>query len=85
MLRKLIMFSSISILLVGCSKVTLENYDRVEMGMVKSDVEMILGKADNCEEVIGTYSCIWGNEEEKYIKVSFIMDRAAIITKKGLD
>ncbi|MFA3790295.1 DUF3862 domain-containing protein [Aliiglaciecola sp. SL4] len=85
MLRKIIMFSGISILLAGCSKVTLENYDRVEMGMIKSDVEMILGKADNCEAVIGTHSCIWGNEEEKYIKVSFIMDRAAVITKKGLD
>ncbi|GAA6183326.1 MULTISPECIES: DUF3862 domain-containing protein [Alteromonadaceae] len=84
MLRKLIMFSIVCVFLAGCSKVTYANYDRVEMGMIKSDVEMILGKADNCEAVIGTHSCIWGNEEDKYIKVSFIMDRAAVITQKGL-
>ncbi|GAC14820.1 hypothetical protein GLIP_2192 [Aliiglaciecola lipolytica E3] len=54
------------------------------MGMIKSDVEMILGKSEDCKVVIGTYTCIWGNEEDKYIKVSFIMDRAAVITHKGL-
>lgn len=72
------------VLLQGCSKVTLANYDRVEMGMIKSDVEMILGDPDQCEAVIGTYSCIWGQPDDKYIKVSYIAHRAAVITQGGL-
>ncbi|GAA0851977.1 hypothetical protein GCM10009114_00720 [Aliiglaciecola litoralis] len=71
-------------MLQGCSKVTWANYDRVEMGMIKSDVEMILGKPDQCEAVIGTHSCIWGEQDGKFIKVSFIADRAAVITHGGL-
>ncbi|TRY30067.1 DUF3862 domain-containing protein [Aliiglaciecola sp. M165] len=70
--------------IAGCSKVTLANYDRVEMGMIKSDVELILGEPAQCESVIGTHSCVWGDIEGTHIKVNFIADRAAVITQDGL-
>ena len=87
---KIYLFRALSIALVilfvqGCSKVTMANYDRVEMGMIKSDVELILGKPDQCEAVIGTHTCVWGDQEGKHIKVNFIADRAAIITQDGLE
>lgn len=77
--------AALVLLLPACSKVTMANYDRVEMGMIKSDVELILGKPDQCEAVIGTHTCVWGDQGSKHIKVNFIADRAAIITQEGLD
>ncbi len=71
--------------LVGCSKITRQNYDKIEMGMPRSDVEMVLGKPTNCEKVIGTYSCIWGDPDSKYIKINFIGGRASVFTHQGLD
>lgn len=83
-LLNVMVMGSVCALLAGCSKVTLANYDRVEMGMIKSDVELILGEPEQCESVIGTYSCVWGDAEGTHIKVNFIADRAAVITQDGL-
>jgi hypothetical protein len=83
-LFKIVIISCAVFGLQACSKVTLANYDRVEMGMIKSDVEIILGEPDQCEAVIGTQSCVWGEQDGANIKVSFIAHRAAVITHSGL-
>lgn len=87
-MKKSLMFISLIVaflMLQGCSKLTKVNYDKIEMGMVKSDVEMVLGKADQCEEMIGTYSCVWGDLEGKHIKINFIGGRAAVFSHEGLE
>ncbi len=73
------------LVLGGCSKVTKQNYDKIEMGMTRPDVEMILGNDANCEQQIGTYSCLWGDPDGKYIKINFIGGRAVVFTHQGLD
>lgn len=77
--------AAVVIALQGCSKVTKANYERIEMGMIKSDVEMVLGEPTECESVIGTYSCIWGEPDGKHIKINFIGNRAAVFSHKGLE
>lgn len=67
----------------GCSKVTRENYDRLEMGMEYSEVTTLLGNPTRCTESIGVKSCIWGNEA-KNIKVNFLGDQILIISSAGL-
>ena len=87
MLKITLKCMAIMVLLIAaqaCSKVTKSNYDKVEMGMVKSDVEMVLGKPNQCEQVVGTYSCVWGDLEGTHIKINFIADRAAVFTHQGL-
>ncbi|WJG07664.1 DUF3862 domain-containing protein [Aliiglaciecola sp. LCG003] len=68
----------------ACSKLTKSNYDKIEMGMIRSDVEMVLGKPEQCEQVVGTFSCVWGDQDGTYIKINFIADRAAVFKHKGL-
>ena len=71
--------------LSGCSKLTKVNYDKIEMGMVKPDVEIVLGPADYCDQSFGTYTCIWGDREGQYIEIKFIAGRASVFSYEGLD
>lgn len=68
---------------IGCSKLTSENYGRLELGMDYVKVIDILGKADRCSGAMGAKACTWGNTE-KYINVKFIGDKVVLFSMKGL-
>ncbi|MBQ4847645.1 DUF3862 domain-containing protein [Pseudoalteromonas sp. MMG005] len=70
--------------LAGCSKVSLENYNKIEVGMDKTELEQVLGTADNCEEKTLHTNCTWGDETQ-YIKVTLVTDKVTLYTKKGLE
>ncbi|WP_412722384.1 DUF3862 domain-containing protein [Alteromonas sp. D210916BOD_24] len=82
--KKLIALVFGALTLVGCSKLTKENYDKLEMGMTQSEVEGILGAADNCAKTLGTKACTWGDENAKHVKIVFMGDKAATFTYDGL-
>ena len=67
----------------GCSKVTMENYEKLEMGMEYSEVTALLGNPNSCTESIVVKSCIWGNET-KNIKANLLGDQIVIISSTGL-
>jgi len=67
----------------GCSKITNENYEKLEMGMDYSEVIGLLGNPNSCTESIGVKSCIWGNDT-KNIKVNFLGDQIVVISNNGL-
>jgi len=73
------------LLISGCSKITQVNYDKIEMGMVKSDIEIVLGAADSCDQLFGTYTCVWGDLEGRHIKIRFIAGRASVFSHDGLE
>ncbi|MED5525350.1 hypothetical protein [Gallaecimonas pentaromativorans] len=69
--------------LAGCSKVTLENYDKLSVGMKKADVEALLGKADSCgDAVLKAQSCQW-KSGDKTITVQFLGDTVAVYSRAG--
>jgi hypothetical protein len=72
-----------SLILVGCSKLTQENYDKIKIGMDYQQVVTVIGKPDKCDAALGTKSCVWGNEK-KNITINFIADKVALPTMKGL-
>ncbi|BBN81524.1 hypothetical protein PA25_15090 [Pseudoalteromonas sp. A25] len=82
-MKKLLVGAAI-LTLAGCSKVNLENYNKVKVGMDKTEIETILGAADNCEEKTLHTNCIWGNED-KHIKVTLVSDKVTLYTKQGLE
>lgn len=84
MKRQLIGAAAVALFLTGCSKLTTENYDKLKMGMAVEEVESIIGGADNCSESLGTKTCVWGNEDAKHIKVSFVADNAVAFSNDGL-
>lgn len=69
--------------LAACSKVTLENYEKIEVGMDKAEVEAILGTADNCVEKTLHTNCVWG-DESKNIEITLVSDKVTIYSKHGI-
>ncbi|ASM49653.1 hypothetical protein PESP_a1552 [Pseudoalteromonas espejiana DSM 9414] len=69
--------------LAACSKVSLENYEKIEVGMDKTEVEAILGSADNCVEKTLHTNCVWG-DESKNIEITLVSDKVTIYSKHGI-
>ncbi|SPD72336.1 conserved hypothetical protein [uncultured Desulfobacterium sp.] len=68
---------------LGCSKLTRENYDKLEMGMDYKKVVEILGEADQCDGALGMKNCTWGTDT-KCINVKFVNDKVILFSGKGL-
>ncbi|WP_243372124.1 DUF3862 domain-containing protein [Geotalea sp. SG265] len=71
------------LLVSGCSRLTMANYDKIKMGMEYDQVTAILGKPDNCSDALIARSCIWGSEE-KNITVNFVGGKAILFTSKNI-
>lgn len=56
----------------------------LEMGMSQDEVKDVIGDPTNCSETLGTTSCLWGDEEGTYVKVTFVADNAATFSNNGL-
>ena len=83
-LKKSMALVALVLSVAACSKLNKENYDLLKMGMSQEEVEAIIGSPENCSEALGTKSCLWGDEEGTYIKVSFVGDNAATFSNNGL-
>lgn len=67
------------LLLSGCNKLTQENYNKLKMGMERSEVESLFGRPDNCQNVTimvtGT-NCIWSKGDSS-LKIQFVDNKVA--------
>ena len=85
MKAKLIAVVCGALALSACSKLTKENYDKLEMGMSQEEVEAVIGSADNCGKTMGTLACTWGDENAKHVKIVFMGDKAITFNYEGLE
>ncbi|MNP78609.1 hypothetical protein D3C76_1762670 [compost metagenome] len=54
------------------------------MGISYTEASSILGKAESCDDKLGTTSCVWGGEG-KNIKIRFIADKATFFSSEGIN
>lgn len=80
---RLVVVLSLLAMLLGCSKLTMENYSKIRMGIGYGEVVKILGKPDSCSDALFVRSCVWGNEE-KNITVNFMGDKAVLFTSRNI-
>jgi len=78
-----IISASFLLAILGCNKLTTENYDQLKIGMNYDEVVSLLGKVDECNGAVGFKNCTWGNDK-KYIKVSFAGDKVVVFSGNGL-
>ncbi|WP_298436260.1 DUF3862 domain-containing protein [Geobacter sp.] len=71
-------------MLIGCSKLTMENYRKIKVGIEYAEVVKILGKPDSCSEALFVRSCVWG-DEQKNITVNFVNDKVMLFTSKNIN
>ncbi len=72
------------VVLTGCSNLTKDKYDRIQIGMNYADVVNILGKATQCDAIGGMNDCLWG-DEKRNIKIKFITDKVIFMHATGLE
>ena len=70
-------------MLCACSKLTMENYRKLKVGLGYGEVVKILGKPDSCSEAMIAKNCVWGNEQ-KNITVNFMGDKVLFFTSKNI-
>jgi hypothetical protein len=80
---QMILLPVLCVLLLGCSKVTVENYAKIKSGMEYGEVVKILGKPDSSSDAVIIKNCVWGNENRN-ITVNFIGDKVMLTTSKNL-
>jgi len=68
--------------LLGCSKINQENYDRLKVGLEYDEVLKILGKPEYCESVLKIKNCTW-EKSSKIINIVIIADKVVLISNRG--
>lgn len=84
-LLKMTVLFALIMSVIACSRLNMENYERLKMGMEKDEVESIIGGASSCEESIGSESCLWGSESGTHIKINFVGGKAVLFSHDGLE
>ncbi|MDD3619355.1 MAG: hypothetical protein RBR09_10230 [Desulfobulbaceae bacterium] len=79
----LIIIASLLFLLAACSRVTQENYRRLQVGMEYSEVTAVLGKPSRCDSVLTAKTCDWG-KKDRMITVRFVGDKAVFFSSRGI-
>lgn len=72
-----------AIVIAACSKVTIENYNRLEVGMRYDEVTRLLGKPTRCTDVLTLRTCMWG-DERRLINVGFIADQVVFFNAENI-
>lgn len=80
--RKLVVLGSL-LLLAACSKITQQNYAKLQVGMPRAEVESLLGAPQECSGAIGLSSCRWGDAQTG-ISVQFAADKVMLYSASGL-
>jgi len=81
---KLPAIALLALLAAGCSKLTQENYAKLETGMKYDEVTAILGNPDKCSETLGVKKCTWG-DEQKHININFVADKMMLSNAKNIN
>ena len=71
------------LVMLGCSKITLENYNKISVGMSYDEVTQLIGPPDECDDVMGARNCRWG-DEKRSINVSFVGSKVLLFASSNL-
>jgi len=71
------------LLLAACSKVSMENYQRLKTGQHYDEVVAVVGPPARCDELLGVRQCVWG-DEQRNIKIGFVGDRVLTLAANNL-
>lgn len=75
---------SLCLLLAACKdRLNQENYSRLKPGMLRTEVEQLLGKPTECSGALGFSSCTWG-DQQAFISIQFGGDKVLLFSGQGL-
>jgi hypothetical protein len=72
------------LLVLSCSNLTQENYNKIKVGMSYAETVKLLGTDHRCDSALGIKNCAWGGGE-KVISIQFLGDKVVLFSGKGLN
>ena len=81
--KRIVLAMGLVLVLLGCGKLTLENYDQIKMGMSYDEITGLLGSPDHCDDLMGVRSCIWGDEKQS-VNVNFVSGKVLLFSSSNL-
>lgn len=73
----------LALAMLGCSKLTIENYNQISSGMSYDEVTQLLGKPSTCDDLMGVRNCRWG-DETRSVQVSFVGGKVLLFSSSNL-
>ncbi len=80
---KKILWLSLALLLTACTPLSVENYNKLKVGMSYDEVKKILGTPAKCSDILGVKHCTWGNEQ-RHVDVNFVGDQVLIFSAENI-
>jgi hypothetical protein len=80
---RLLCIAVLTLALGACSKLTVENYDKLKVGMSYDEVKTLLGTPEKCSDVLTVKSCTWG-DDKRFVQVSFVADQVILFNSSNL-
>ena len=71
------------LIVAGCSKLTMENYNKLKAGMTYNEVVNVIGSPDKCSDLLGMKNCVWG-DEKRSATVTFAGDRVLFFSANNI-
>lgn len=78
-----LLIAGLCLLLAACNKINAENFAKLKSGMLRSEVDTLLGPPSECKGALGVTSCTWG-DEKSYISIQFAGDKVVLFSGEGL-
>jgi hypothetical protein len=78
-----VLMMGLMLVLLGCSKLTLENYNKITMGMEYNEVTQLIGSPAHCDDVMGVRTCQWG-DDKRSINVNFVGGKVLLFSSHNL-
>ncbi len=80
---RMVLAMGLLLLVLGCSNLTIENYNQIATGMSYEEVTELLGKPDQCDDVMGVRSCRWG-DDTRSVNVNFVGGKVLLFSSSNL-
>ena len=74
---------SLMLVLLGCSKLTLENYNKITVGMSYDETTQLIGAPDKCDDIMGVRNCQWG-DDKRFVNISFVGGKVLLFSSSNL-
>ena len=79
-----VLMMALALALLACSKLTLENYNKITTGMDYNEVTQLIGSPSHCDDVMGVRSCQWG-DDKRSINVNFVGGKVLLYSSRNLE
>ena len=83
MKMRTLMAMGLLLAMLGCSRLTIENYSQITTGMRYEEVTGLLGEPDACDDMMGMRACRW-EDGKRFVNVSFVADKALLFSASNL-